>query len=303
MFSQFINTFFCVYDIILNGLLRGGGKFMRASGIQRETFKFNFLKQIILRLDFQGVLQTEMENVLLQVKPFLKEKKFNRYEQKVNNEIDINFNSGIFQSENPIKEVRNIVIHSFVNEDKGYTIDLSTNYVCLKVNTVKYVSFEEYSDTFLGIVNIYKSMIDFFTVKRLGLRKINFCFFKDINNINKYFEKRYFDCFDLFEGTNLFVSEKKANFGYKECKVNLLTYIEQGQLGSEKVYKTTLDSDIYVDDSKAIEKRVFDKNGMSDLNDTLFSIYVDTLTDEFVTLLSDEETEWSNEIMGVDKNE
>lgn len=276
---------------------------MNIAGIKRESFKFNFLKQIIIRLDFQGVLQAEMETILLQVKPFLKERKFNRYEQKINNEINIDLNNGIFQQDNPIKEVRNIVIHSFVNEDKGYTIDLSTNYVCLKVNAIKYVSFEEYSETFMGIVNIYKSSIDFFTVKRFGLRKINFCFLKDKNSINKYFRNNYFDCFDLFEGSDIYASEKKTNFGFEKCKINLLTYIEQGQLGDEKVYKTTLDSDIYLDQTENIEKIIFEENGISNLNEKLFLIYVDTLTDEFGDMLSNEETVWSGDIIGVERNE
>ena len=276
---------------------------MNTEGIKRETFKFNFLKQIIIRLDFQGVLQTEMENILLQVKPFLKERKFNRYEQKINNEVDIDLNNSVFQQNNPIKAVRNVITHSFVNEDKGYVIELSTNYVCLKVNAIKYVSFEEYSDTFMGIVNIYKTSIDFLTLKRFGLRKINFCFFNNKSCINKYFQKNYFDCFDLFEGTDIYASEKKTNFRFEECKINLLTYIEQGLLGEKKVYKTTLDLDVYLDQTENIEKVIFEEKGIANLNEKLFLIYIDALTDEFGKMLSNDETVWTDEIIGVEKNE
>ncbi len=276
---------------------------MGSNIMDRSAFKHNFLKQIIVRLDFQGVLQAEMENVLLQVKAYLKDKQFNRYEQKISNEIDLNINNSIFQVDNPIKEIRNVTIHSFTNENSGYAIDLSTNFILLKVNATKYIPFESYSTIFMDIANIYKSTIDFFTVKRFGLRKINFCFLDNVNCVNKYFSKRYFDCCDLFEGLDIFASEKKQNFAVDKCKVNLLCGIEQGQLGDRRIYKVTLDSDIYVDTTENVEQIIFTDNDIVKLNDKLFEIYKDVLTEEFIKMLLDEDVSWSGEIMGVDKNE
>ncbi|WP_373263578.1 TIGR04255 family protein [Hungatella hathewayi] len=276
---------------------------MDTKSISRASFKYNFLKQVIIRLDFQGVLQAEMENILLKVKPYLKERKFNRYEQKINNEIDFEVNNGIFESNNPVKEIRNVIIHSFINEDCGYAIDLSTNYICLKVNAVKYISFEEYSKTFMDIANIYKTTIDFLTLKRFGLRKINFCFVNSVSCINKYFTQRYFDCYDLFGSSEVFACEKKENFSIDNCKMNVLCDIEQGMLGNKQIYKVTLDSDIYIDVTETIEKIIFEKNDMAKLNDKLFSIYADALTEEFGSMLLNDKTVWPDEIIGVEKNE
>lgn len=186
---------------------------MERKGITRLSFKHNFLKQVIIRLDFQGVLQAEMDEILRQVKPYLKGKGFNRYEQQINNEIDFNLNSnGIFETASPVKEIRNIVIHSFINDNSGYAIDISIKHICIKVNTTKYIPFDEYAAVFMYVSNIYRSTIDFFTMKRFGLRKINFCFVKDVKYINKYFSQRYFDCYDLFEESEVFASEKKRIF-------------------------------------------------------------------------------------------
>lgn len=276
---------------------------MSTQNVERKSFKYNFLKQIIIRLDFQGVLHAEMENILLEVKPYLKEKKFNRYEQKVSNEINININNGIFNIDESSNESRNIVIHSFVNENRGYSVDMSINFLCLRVDSTVYIPFEEYSQIFMDIANIYKTKIDFFTVKRFGLRKINFCFISDINKISKYFSKRYFDYYDFFKNSVITASEKKENFVVDNCKINLLCDIEKGQLADEQTYKVTLDSDIYMDQSHNIEETIFDKNVMTDLNDKLFAIYTDTLTEEFVEMLSNEDTIWTNEIKGVEKNE
>ena len=60
---------------------------MDRANINRNDLKRNFLKEIIMRLDFQGVLQAEMEGILLEVKPYLKSKGFNRYAEKVNNQV------------------------------------------------------------------------------------------------------------------------------------------------------------------------------------------------------------------------
>lgn len=210
---------------------------MQREGINRSSFKHNFLKQIIIRLDFQGILQAEMEKVLLQVKPYLKEKGFNRYEQQINNEVDLDINpNGIFNAVNAVKDIRNIVIHSFVNDNNGYIVDLSIKHICIKVNAAKYVPFEEYSSIFMDISNVYETTIDFFTIKRFGLRKINFCFVKDIKCINKYFNRRYFDCYDLFAESEIFASEKKENISIDSCKLNLLCDIEQGKLNLSLIH-------------------------------------------------------------------
>ena len=47
-----------------------GGWTMERENIGRSSFKHNFLKQVIIRLDFQGVLQAEMDKILIQVKPY-----------------------------------------------------------------------------------------------------------------------------------------------------------------------------------------------------------------------------------------
>lgn len=274
---------------------------METNKIERNYFKQNFLKEIIIRLDFQGVLQAEMEEILMKVKPYLKTKKFNRYEQKIKSKVYSESNNGWREENNPLGEqYGNNIAHLFTNEDNGYMINLSATYICLKVKTNKYIPFEEYAVTFMDVANIYNDSIDFFTVQRLGLRKNNFCFFTKKDVINHYFKDKYFD---YFENTNIFSSEKRATFGIEEYKMNLLYGIEQGKLKDNVVYKTILDLDIYLDDIKVIEKTIFEDRDMSQLNDKLFNVYVDALTPQFRSMLSREDTIWAEEIIGVDKNE
>lgn len=277
---------------------------MDREDIKRSSFKHNFLKRVIIRLDFQGVLQAEMEKILVQVKPYLKGKGFNRYEQNINKEIDLGINSkGIFGSESPVKEIRNIVIHSFSNDNSGYVVDLSTKHICIKVNAIKYIPFDEYAEIFMDISNIYRETIDFFTMKRLGVRKINFCFVNKVKSINKYFNKRYFDYYDLFKEAEVVASEKKDHFSVDYCKLNLLCGIEQGKIRDSRKYQVTLDSDIYIDDADRIEKDIFEDNNISLLNERLFYIYKNALTDKFINILLSDKDISPNEIIGVERNE
>ena len=274
------------------------------ANISRSQFKYNFLKQIILRLDFQGVLASEMDNVLSPAKRLLKDKGFNRYEKRTENEIEIQM--GIHQGipdAQAIPGVKATEVHSFINETKGYAIDLSINHICLKVNSTQYIPFEEYKEVFSGIAKIYQDNIDFFTATRFGLRKINFCFLNSLDQINKYFNGSYFQCHQLFSNTKNFTSERKETLQVDDCKLNLLYGIEQGLLDQKEIYRITLDSDIYLDETKAIEETILKCDGISDLNEKLFEIYVDTLSGEFVDLLSNESTNWAEDIKGVERNE
>lgn len=60
------------------------------TSITRTDFRFNLLKNIIVRIDFQGVLEVEMEKILMLIKPYLKDQGFSRYMRKRSNEIEVN---------------------------------------------------------------------------------------------------------------------------------------------------------------------------------------------------------------------
>ncbi len=276
---------------------------MKANDITRRTFKNNYLKQIVMRLDFQGVLQSEMEDVLLLVKKYLKQASFNRYEEKIGNEIELNVGLNSFNAQDPIKEVRQTRIYSFYNEDMGYSFDLSTNFIILKVIVAKYASFEEYSKLFIDICNIYKEKIDFFTTKRFGLRKINFCFVKDIKAVSKYFESKYYNYFELFDDTEIKTSAKTFNVGFGKKSLNVLYGVEQGKLGNLPVYKVTLDSDIYSEDTQTIDEFMFDKKDVCEMNEQLFWVYIDSITSEMGNILKNDHCDIPDDLLGVDSNE
>lgn len=56
--------------------------------------------------------------------------------------------------------------------------------------------FVEYATTFMDI-QIYIEQQLFLYNEKIWVRKINFCFVNNVECINKYFNQRYFDCYDL----------------------------------------------------------------------------------------------------------
>lgn len=268
---------------------------MDKSLVCRGDLKKNFLKEIIMRLDFQGVLQAEMEKVLLEVKPYLKKKNFGRYQEKISNQIT-NDNTGI-------KDVKAQIVYSFAAETLGYTLEMSTSCVSLSVKTQGYASFDEYSEIFCNVVNIFREKIDFFTSTRFGLRKINFCFLKHHESINEYFAPEYYNCGTPISGLEMQNVERNDRLVCGAQKLNLRYAVEQGQLGEEVVYKLTLDTDIYLLNQAEIDKYLFDEKKLSEINEKVFRIYIGVLTDKMIELLTNDHEEGLEEILGVESNE
>ncbi len=267
--------------------------------ITRTDFHFNFLKNVIIRIDFQGVFEPEMERLLTLIKPVVKGKGFSRYLKKQNNQIKVDVENLNSQDSSLSKVVQSQEIHSFVNEDRGYVLDLASSFVCLNINSTSYTPFEDYSSLVSEIAKIYKNNIDFASINRVGIRKMNVCMFEDREKIKEFFSPEFFGYFKSIPGAHTFTSRRQDIFGIDLYKVNLSCNIEQGTAAGKTLYRVLLDSDIYVDNAETI------KNGVDflQMNRLLFDIYVSSLTEKFiVALCGDDESKFEG-IIGVEKNE
>lgn len=263
--------------------------------LERNQLKKNFLKEIIMRLDFQGVLQAEMEKVLLKVKPYLKGKSFNRYNEKVNNQAVIEGTS--------IKEAKSQIVYSFMDENSGYTLELSTTSIVLSIKAAGYSPFENYSEIFSFVASTYKEEIDFFTVIRFGFRKINFCFVKEVDQIGTYFETKYYGIDKPISDFDIAVVNRTSQLSDGQKNLNLRYIIEQGVIDRDSYFKVTLDSDIYSVDENVIYKVLSDKNEMIAINEMLFRIYCSAITEELANILLSEDDNLPEGLVGVENNE
>lgn len=268
---------------------------MDRANINRNNLKRNFLKEIIMRLDFQGVLQAEMEGILLEVKPYLKSKGFNRYAEKVNNQV-IDDGDGI-------KDLKAQIIYSFIAESLGYTLELSNSCIIISIKTQGYSSFDVYSDIFRNIINIFNRKIDFFTGIRFGFRKINFCFAKSKDVISKYFSTEYYNCAIPISGIETQLIKRQDCLTNGAQNFSLCHSIEAGMLDEQLMYKITLDTDIYTEQQNEIERILFEENNLSVMNEAMFRIYLSAITDDMIDLLTRDDDLEVDEIIGVENNE
>jgi hypothetical protein len=79
--------------------------------------------------------------------------------------------------------------------------------------------------------------------------------------------------------------------------------IEQGIIKDERYYKVTLDTDIFSNNTKMINKILFDKDELIGINDTLFRVYCGVITEKFATILLSEEDNIPEGLIGVENNE
>lgn len=263
--------------------------------IERSQLKKNFLSEIIMRLDFQGVLQTEMEKVILAVKPYLKGKSFNRYSENINNQAVIESTS--------VKEATSQIEYCFTAETTGYTLKLSNTSIIMSIRTAGYSPLEDYSEIFSSIAAIYQEKIDFFTVKRFGLRKINYCFLKHMEDIEVYFDPRYYSCHEPVAGYGTMAIDRTSILTDGKKNLNLKFAVDQGEIEKEAYYRVTLDADIYSLDEETIISIITDKEQMMATNETLFNIYCSVITEPLFDILSSEDDIIPDGLAGIENNE
>ena len=268
----------------------------------RADLKHNYLKQIILRLDYQGILENEIEEIIPKCKSILKEYNFTRFIENLNSQYDVNVSNSSPYAEPQIRKKGNRKIFSFFNESQGHQVDICKDSISIKINSTHYCPFESYFEYLYKIYNVLNEEIDFITLQRLGLRKINECVVFEKNNINKFFTKEYFSFFNELTSENNIASKSFDFFVYDDYKVNLQRLIQSGKIDNKEAYVVRLDIDVYVDTIELIKDLFLESNKMKDLNDLSFKLYIKSLTEDFLDKLKQDEFV-SEEISGVECNE
>lgn len=268
----------------------------------RADLKHNYLKQIILRLDYQGVLEEEIEGIIPKCKSILKDYCFSRFNENINSQYDVNVPNSSPDAEPQIRKKGKRKIYSFFNESQGHQVDICKDSISIKINSTHYCPFENYFDYLYNIYNVLINEIDFITFQRLGLRKINECVVFKKQNINKFFSKEYFSYFSKLTSEINIASRNFDFFVYDNYKVNLLRAIQSGKIADKNAYVIQLDIDVYVDTEESIKELLLESNKMKDLNDLSFKLYINSITDEFLSKLKEDDFV-SDDISGVENNE
>ena len=271
---------------------------------KRGTFKNNFLKNIVVRFDYTGMSENELDSIVAKIKPIFKKAHYNRMKEEHLTEMDFQLQDpeSIEVDGLPIKEIRKKIAYVFTNEEKGIKCKISTQFIFISIQNRKYVEFSEYSSTIMQVVSVLKEDVEFLNFERFGIRKINQCIIKDIRKIHDYFEEKYYMICGLEDNRTPKLFESKDCYIDGKYNINYTRMVINGEYDGETAYQVVLDSDVYSNNSEHIEKIISDDEELNNMNEILFDLFKEVLTENFIVKLSKEEYTDTN-IIGVDKNE
>lgn len=189
-----------------------------------------------------------------------------------------------------------------MNESKGIQCKISTKFACVEIQNQQYVAFSEYAKVLIQLMHIFREKIDFLNCLRFGIRKVNQCIIRDICSLEHYFDKMLFQIYGLDSGRSPMLYECKDCFTEGNYNINLVRNVIAGEYENQIAYQVVLDSDIYMTDSAEIDGLFEKYEEIIAMNERLFELYKESLTDDFLKDLTQDEWTDTN-IIGVEKNE
>lgn len=257
--------------------------------IKRGDINYNFLKNITIRFDFDGVDESELEDVLGEISQELKSKGYTSRTKEICKEMDFNIDDpekletdGLFA-----RNVRQQQVFIFHNEDEHIKLKISSTFAFISINKTKYVNCLEYCGVLLQVMKIVEKEVTYFNWRRFGLRKINQCFLMDIKKLNDFFESKHYHLFHFEEKSEPKVTQLKDSFLVGNYNVNLMRTIVRGEMEDQEAYQIIFDSDIYILRNQEVHSMILEEKEVSDMNEILFELYKDVVTENFLQQLKD----------------
>jgi len=271
---------------------------MGKENFNRYSLKNNFMKQVLFRLDYKGVLDIKEIVEVFQEKH---KSKFETFETAYHNHVDVeltNINDISDTLSIPVKEIVKQDIYRFTNNtfsDDEVILDISKYFTTLTIKCKNYKTIDLYRDFFAEFIDLLYKVEDYISIKRFGLRKLGGVVLESLDQIPQIFEKEFFNI--DFEGNN-FTSVKNNYVDILEKSepktptINYRRSFEKGKLlnedGSETVaYQVLLDFDGFLDEQKLIDSELVKTKNISTIidmtNDCLFEIFKMSVTEEFLS--------------------
>ena len=260
----------------------------------RETQKQNNLKQVIIRIDYDGM--SSAERVVNRLGAVMKEKYFATMNQTMLNQAKLNLSNAAEIARTlsiPIEELKNIPVFEFnatgfMGTDDTVKLEVSNFYTALTVNTQQYGGIKPYRDFFTWFVRSIYEIQPFLNIKRLGIRKKSGDAYENWETINHIYEPKYYFGEIIDRGDGMIRREYQDCFWNDErnIKVNYSRGIRSVRLNSGDGFQAVLDIDVYIDESIiAKEKDDFRKDFetvFNRLNDYQYELYKKAVTEVYL---------------------
>ena len=250
---------------------------------------------------------TELDQVISSISIELEKHDYTSRTVEMEKEMQFEFNdpeSGDY-AELYGKKVREQKVFVFHNENPQIRLSISSSSACITIEETKYVDCLKYCDVLWKVMLIISEpeKVPFFMFKRFGLRKINQCFLMDINHLNEYFEPSHYHVFRLPDEADIKekVMQIRDSLEIADYNVNLIRTLVRGELRGKEAYQVNYDADMYLIDSDSIAELMKNEDKIAQMNDWLFTLYKDAVTEAFLNQLIDGSFD-KNMIAGVEAN-
>lgn len=266
----------------------------------RSEIKHNFLKQIIFRLDYEGLMEADVEKCILSLRQKFYDVGFEKMDNRTENQFDVQIKMDLnIPDENQfsINSNNKSIVYSFSSEKKEI-LEISKSFFTLTVDIdQKYETFDKYLSLLAESIETIKSTSPYFQVLRIGLRKINICLLDDLARLSNYFTRAAFNIDDVikqFEDCDCVASNMVTVLSKNNYQINYVRNIQEGVMqqdnGTQKtMYQVVVDIDVFKEGNREILSLLCDEQMIKDTLETQntieFGVFIKSLSDELIEAL------------------
>ena len=279
----------------------------------RADIKHNFLKQIVFRMDYEGMLEADVEKCVMSLRKKFMDAGFTDMSDRAENQFDLQQKIDLNiprENQFSINSINKNIVYTFSSNNKE-VLEISRSFFTLTVDIEKrYETFDKYVALLAESINAIKSISPYFRILRIGLRKINICFLNNIESLSKYFTKAAFNISDILEqfseygvlASNMVTILSKNNY-----QINYIRNIQEGVMQQEDgsqntAYQIVIDVDVFKEGNREILSILSDEkaieNNLKIQNTIEFEVFIKSLSNEFIESLK-EDIFKNDEIRGV----
>jgi uncharacterized protein (TIGR04255 family) len=270
---------------------------MSKEHIQRKSLKKNMMKNVIFRIDYQGIIDSE--DVIKSFNEHFKGS-FKIFQTTFHNKVDFDLNNIEDISDTlsiPVKEIQKQEIYRYTENAFGkdqLTLDISKYFTTLTINCQEYEGIDEYLNFFSDYIDFLYDNSDFLKIKRIGLRKIGGKIYFSQEEIYNDFEQKYFN-FDFRDTTYNSIKNRYVDVLQFDKKSPIINYVRSFETGiyqntetkeKSNAFQVLLDIDGYypenildiINFNKGMAQNVLEITN----NEHLFNIFKMSVTETFL---------------------
>ena len=248
----------------------------------RNGLKNNFLKTLIFRVDFSGMMDVDVEDFIKVIRPQL----INAGYITLQEEYGISDN--ILNLDNIQTNNETAKVYVF-NSSTGKQIKISKTFIIFEINMEQNKTlFSNYVPLISYTLNELKKL-QYVKFYKIGLKKVNVCILLNKKILNNYFKNNVL--YRFREDSP--ITQVADEFLLRGYKVNYNRRFQEGKItddsGDKPGYQIILVIDSFLEGYEILGEKITITDVseiLKELNNIIFEIYISSLTNKFISELS-----------------